>query len=128
MTDFGAALIVVFIYRIVVLLSGVAFAVMGYSLFVRGIYGEPADFSASRGGFKIVLRKAAPGVLFAAFGMAIVGQSTWRGIDIQRVRESLQTPTHNAVSPVPPKGVVTDSTGIRQRATKALKPQTRDVV
>src|SRR5713226_2194698 len=115
MSEFSQALLLVGVYRLAVLFVGLAFGVMGYRLFVAGVYGNSGDFQAMSGKLKLILKNGAPGVFFALFGMIIVGQSVWRGIDIDRA----QQPALIAKSrPVPPSAAV-PPTGMSPAASAA---------
>lgn len=56
---------------------GFGFAVLGYRLFVRGVLGS--DVEAVWQDNKLLLRRAAPGTLFAFFGLVMIATALWRG-------------------------------------------------
>ncbi len=63
------------VYRIITVLVGFGFAMLGYKLFCRGIYTSPSksDVRLSRGKTSLTLKQVAPGTLFALFGMTVIG-------------------------------------------------------
>jgi len=65
--------------KAVTILAGLAFAFMGYRLFVHGIFGEAGASNPSWENRSLVLKKAAPGTFFALIGTIIVCISLWRG-------------------------------------------------
>ena len=64
-------------YRGAVLIAGVAFAYLGFLLFLRAVLGA-SDFAAGFSGLTVSLPGAAPGTLFAVFGAAVICVSIWR--------------------------------------------------
>jgi len=72
----------VFLYKIVSLLVGLAFAYMGYRLFMSSVWGQAGELDAQFGKNKILLKKAAPGTFFALFGAVVVALAIWMGFKI----------------------------------------------
>jgi len=70
------------IYKVVSVLAGLAFAYMGYKLFVHGIFEEGGELHATWSSRSLLFKKAAPGTFFALFGTVIVCVSLWRGLTI----------------------------------------------
>ena len=75
---FGAALVIIqypialiILMHLVAIFGGVGFAYMGFLLFREGVL-EASDVEAVFGDLKILLRRAAPGTIFALFGVSIV--------------------------------------------------------
>lgn len=62
---------------------GFGFAALGYRLFSKGVLGD-SDLEAEWKDRKILLRRAAPGTLFALFGLTMIGVALWQGPDILR--------------------------------------------
>jgi len=75
------------IYKVVTILAGLAFAFMGYKLFVHGIFTEAGELSTNWENKSLVLKKAAPGTFFALFGTVIVCVSLWRGLTLEPSQE-----------------------------------------
>jgi hypothetical protein len=71
------------IYKVVTILSGLAFAFMGYKLFLHGIFTEAGEVRTNWENRNLILRKAAPGTFFALFGTLIVCTSLWRGLTFE---------------------------------------------
>jgi hypothetical protein len=69
-------------YKLTCILSGTAFAFMGYRLFLARVLKGDTDFGASAGKmWSLKITKAAPGTLFALFGAVIVAFSMFKGYD-----------------------------------------------
>lgn len=60
------------LYKIVSLLTGTAFAYMGYRLFTAGVWGESGDVEAQFRDSRLIIKRAAPGTFFVLFGTIIV--------------------------------------------------------
>tara|TARA_B100001059_G_C17827077_1_gene582071 strand:- start:563 stop:901 length:339 start_codon:yes stop_codon:yes gene_type:complete len=75
-------------YKLLSLLSGCAFAYMGYRLFVSGIWGHTGDLEAEFGDNRLVLKKAAPGTFFALFGAVIVSVTLYKGLEFKDYSKS----------------------------------------
>ena len=64
------------IFRISVLIAGIISIIIGYKLFLKGLYSEHnsnnANLDASIGEWKITLKDAGPGTFFALFGLIII--------------------------------------------------------
>ncbi len=73
-------LIVHAIYRAFCIAAGLAFAYMGYRLFLSRIFAEAGDLDTSWGDNRLMLKRAAPGTFFALFGAAIVLVTVSRGL------------------------------------------------
>jgi hypothetical protein len=71
------------LYKVVTILAGLAFAFMGYKLFVHGIFKNAGELQTNWENRKLVLKKAAPGTFFALFGTVIVCTSLLRGLTFQ---------------------------------------------
>ena len=76
------------IYKVVTIFAGLAFAFMGYKLFIHGIFKDAGELRTNWENRKLVLRKAAPGTFFALFGTLIVCTSLWRGLTFAPSQES----------------------------------------
>ncbi len=82
-------------YKIMSLLVGLMFAYMGYKLFMAGVWGNAGDMDAQLKDFKLVLKKAAPGTFFVAFGTVVIGFTIFKGIEFNNIQGSL--PKHATV-------------------------------
>jgi hypothetical protein len=70
-------------YHTVALCLGFGFAFLGYRLFETGLYsGSDSDIAAKWKGASFIIKRAAPGTAFALFGMAVMGITIWRGVQI----------------------------------------------
>ena len=67
------------LYKVCVLLSGVAFAFMGYRLFLADRTGAAGSFRGEGAGYKLNLEGGAPGVFFSLFGAALIIVSLVKG-------------------------------------------------
>lgn len=60
------------LFRLAVILTGLACILLGFRLFVHGLGGDPSDASFEAAGAKLSLKSAAPGTCFALFGAGLV--------------------------------------------------------
>ena len=70
-------LILVVALKGVGILAGGVFVYLGYRLFAKGVFGSAGDVEWSNMG--LILKKAAPGTVFAAFGAVVVMTSIIAG-------------------------------------------------
>ncbi|NVK19785.1 MAG: hypothetical protein HWE30_13890 [Methylocystaceae bacterium] len=68
-------------FKITCLLSGTLIVFMGYKLFVFGKWGESGDIQGEYKNIKLIIRRAAPGTLFALFGAIIICWTVFEGIN-----------------------------------------------
>ncbi|SIS56239.1 hypothetical protein [Neptunomonas antarctica] len=66
------------IFRVAIILVGGVSIVLGYKLFVRGIFAAGSDnpgasMEAKLGGYEVSMKNAAPGTFFALFGSIVIG-------------------------------------------------------
>jgi len=66
------------ILRALVTIAGLVFCVLGYKLFVKGVYEKGGDLNAVWGDKNLALKQAGPGTFFALFGLLVVGIGIWR--------------------------------------------------
>ncbi len=85
-------------YRIVTVLSGFAFAYLGFRLFCLGISSKAGELKATFGENGLILRQVAPGIYFALFGTVIVGISIYRGVDISTEASGVGVTTSESAS------------------------------
>ena len=71
-------------YRIVALLVGFGFAVLGYRLFLRGVFERAGDLKAAWGDKNLILKQASPGTFFALFGAFIIAVTILSKFEIER--------------------------------------------
>lgn len=76
------------VYKIVSLFVGVAFAYMGYRLFMAGIWGNSGDLDAQFGKNRLLLKKAAPGTFFALFGAIVIALTILKGFSADNVSQT----------------------------------------
>lgn len=67
---------------------GFGFAFLGYRLFQKGVLGD-SDLEAVWSDKKFLLKRAAPGTLFALFGLVMIGTTLWKspGIISEHLKE-----------------------------------------
>lgn len=76
LSDYGLAIL----YKCVCLFVGLAFAFMGYRLFLAGKTKEAGSIEMSGNFNKIRLINAAPGIFFSLFGMVLIVSAVFQGI------------------------------------------------
>lgn len=81
-------------YKIASLLSGCAFAYMGYRLFMSGIWGHAGELTTEFGDNKLVLKKAAPGTFFATFGAIIISVTLYKGLEFKDSSNGTRTQSY----------------------------------
>lgn len=74
---------IVAIYKIASLSVGLAFAYMGYRLFLAGLLRPSGELTASSGARSLKLSRTAPGTFFALFGAAVVAATIFQGFDVR---------------------------------------------
>jgi hypothetical protein len=79
MNDFVPTTIIIIIYRILIASIGFAIVFLGYKLFTNGIFGKAGDIDAIWGNRKLLIKRAAPGTLFAIFGAFVICFSVFKG-------------------------------------------------
>lgn len=68
------------LFRLAVIAAGALIVVLGYRLFLQGLAsGDETDASIEGGGFKLTLKKAAPGTCFALFGAVLISVMVIQG-------------------------------------------------
>ena len=88
----GIAIVIsITLYKLVSLATGLAFAYMGYRLFMAGVWGNSGDMDAQLKDLKVVMKKAAPGTFFVAFGAIIVGSTVFKGLEFTNGGRALNT-------------------------------------
>lgn len=83
MSDLVQVTIIVTLFRTALIFVGLSFAYLGYKLFCAGVYEHAGDLRAAWGESNLILKQAAPGTLFALFGVAVIGISMFRGTSAQ---------------------------------------------
>jgi hypothetical protein len=79
MTAFIAGLV----YRAFGLTIGTVFAFLGYKLFNKGVFAEGSDMNMVWGDRKLLLKRAAPGTMFALFGVLVIALATYKDITFE---------------------------------------------
>ena len=82
-------------YKVVSLIVGLAFAHMGYRLFLAEKEKSAGNLDVRGRGCLLKLTGGAPGTFFALFGMVIVAFAVFKGISY--VHEPSQIPTPPAI-------------------------------
>jgi len=80
MSDITLTVVLGMLYRLIVVLSGLAIVWLGYRLFRIGVYEKAGELKAAWGDKNLLLKQVAPGVFFALFGSAILVAGLVRGI------------------------------------------------
>ena len=110
----NANFVAVVAYKALALVVGLAFAWMGYRLFVLGITEKSGDMELKGGSlFGVKITRAAPGTFFAVLGAAIV---IYAVTQILQFSQTQATPARPRTTVVAPNGDSTkqppDTTGI----------------
>jgi uncharacterized YccA/Bax inhibitor family protein len=69
------------VYRIMILLVGLAMSFMGYRLFLADKVNPAGDLVAKGGKYGLSLKGGAPGVFFCLLGTVLICFSIYKGID-----------------------------------------------
>ena len=87
--DLAASFVVyLLVFRLAIVAAGVVSVVLGYLLFVTGVWSGPghasgaasgSELEARAGGYRLTIRNAAPGTCFALFGAAIISTMLVQG-------------------------------------------------
>jgi hypothetical protein len=85
------------LYKLGSLAVGLASLVMGYRLFVKGVWGDAGDVEGVFNDNRIVVKRAAPGTFFALFGTVVLCFTIFKGFDITQPTRTL-TVTENSPS------------------------------
>ena len=89
------------IFRVCVMVTGIVSIILGYRLYVEGLFSEhnlkSASLKASIGGWKLGLKNAGPGTFFALFGLIIILSMIQNG-NPELVLEKYSTQGKNAQS------------------------------
>ena len=92
-----------FFYKISCLAVGLVSIYFGYRLFLAGIDGHPMDATLSvKDWWKVNVRKAAPGVMFALFGMIVAGSTVLKGYSTRESFQSAEKQSNKADVKLPP--------------------------
>jgi hypothetical protein len=101
MTEFMFGALLVTLFRIATVLIGFGFAYLGYRLFRSGVYEHATDLKAAWGDKNLMLKQAAPGTLFALFGVVVVATGMYRQISFESTAKSnTNPPTESAPQPI----------------------------
>ena len=69
------------LYKLASLGAGSLFCFLGYRLFVLGVFTGGGDMDARFKDSKVLMKKAAPGTMFALFGAVVISVTICRGIN-----------------------------------------------
>jgi hypothetical protein len=72
------------------LITGISFAIMGYLLFLRGVF-QQTDIEATWKDKSLLLKKASPGTIFCLFGVCVIVFSLWKGTEMVDSHQKMQT-------------------------------------
>ena len=70
-------------YKITCLIVGLIISYMGFKLFMAGILGGSSDMNLDFKGYKLFIKKTAPGTFFALFGTAVIGFTIYKGLELE---------------------------------------------
>ena len=86
------------IYLLVItIVAGLVFAYLGYRLFLKGVFGS-TDLEAQWQERSIVLKRAAPGTLFALFGLVMISLALLGGPRILKEHAEIQVNAQQQLS------------------------------
>jgi len=60
------------LYKLAAVSAGTFIVYLGYKLFIKGVYGDTGEVSLDWNNNKVLLKRAAPGSIFAIFGALVV--------------------------------------------------------
>ena len=92
--------ILILIYKVVSLLSGLLITYLGHRLFVKGIFNEAGNLEATWKDKSLILKRAAPGTFFALFGAIVVSISLYKGMNFE-TKNSPGMPGESGLQNVP---------------------------
>ncbi|TKB24408.1 hypothetical protein FCL47_18165 [Desulfopila sp. IMCC35006] len=78
------------------LMTGIAFAIMGYLLLIRGVFQE-TNVEAVWKDKSLILKKASPGTIFALFGVCVIVFSLWKGTQMVSNYQATQATVNKEV-------------------------------
>lgn len=78
--------IVLAIYKLASLTTGVILSYMGYRLFMASVWGDAGDAEGRFGDYKIIIRKAAPGTFFVLMGALVIAITVFKGINFESTK------------------------------------------
>jgi hypothetical protein len=67
-------------YKIICILTGLAFGYMGYRLFLADKMANTGNITTNYKEFKISIKNAAPGALFSLFGAMLICFTIYKGL------------------------------------------------
>lgn len=79
------------IYRLVTIVIGFLVIFLGYKLFRHGVFEKAGELKAAWGGSSLLIKQAAPGIFFTAFGTLIIIVSLTKGVTIHDNKEYYTT-------------------------------------
>jgi len=104
MNESTALLATMVAYKACILFVGLAFAFMGYRLFMADKTAAAGDLTGSLGKYGLSLRGGAPGLFFSLFGAVIIGTSVFKGMSFDALKGGQQVSSIQQTIPdVPPK-------------------------
>lgn len=84
------SVVALLIYKIASVMAGVFITWMGFRLFELGVFKSTTDVDATLGNSRLLLKRAAPGTIFAIIGVAVVLASVWKGFAVGSEKPSLR--------------------------------------
>ena len=86
--------LVMLLYKLASLLSGVFICYLGYRLFMKGIFGPTMDASFTFKDNSILIKKSAPGTFFSLLGATVICFSVYKGLELENKKNN------NSITPV----------------------------
>src|SRR5689334_6495075 len=83
LSDSNQFVLIAIIYRIFSLAFGFAFGVLGYKLYVKGVFDKSQEVGGRWGSMEVIMKNVAPGVVFAVAGIIIAGFGVVRPISVE---------------------------------------------
>ena len=100
MSDFQVLVLSLTSYKLVTLVIGMIFGVLGYKLFSSssGIQKKAGEMQTTWGDKSLILKSAAPGTFFALFGTVLISTTLIRGLSIEAIKSWL--PPRDTATPL----------------------------
>lgn len=77
----------IIVYKICSLATGLGLSLMGFKLFMAGVWGNAGDAEGGFGDNRIIIKKAAPGTFFVLFGAIVIGITLLQGLQFYGANE-----------------------------------------
>jgi hypothetical protein len=91
------------LYKIIGILAGLAFAYMGYRLFLEDKIKTAGTIETGGNGYKLKVTNAAPGIFFSLFGTVVIVFSVMKNISYSHVATSDESAPETKSRVIPDK-------------------------